>query len=98
MGKAARLQHRVERREAHGIVWPPPYVVGVIVFGAACAVIAYVILDAFGPSWMAPANEGFGGRIPGVLVALSIGVLAVAPLVVVLGRRLRRQQASVRRR
>jgi len=98
MGKAARLQHRVERREQHGIVWPPPYVVAVIVFAAACTVIAYVILDHFGPSWMAPTHEGFGGRVPGVLAALSVGVLATAPLVIVLGRRLRREQVPVRRR
>jgi hypothetical protein len=98
MGKAARLQHRVERREPHGIVWPPTYVVGVIVFAAACVVIAYVLLDHFGPSWLIPPDEGFGGRIPGVVVALSIGVLATAPVVIVLGRRLRRQQLPIRRR
>jgi protein-S-isoprenylcysteine O-methyltransferase Ste14 len=98
MGKAARLQHRVERREPAGIVWPPQFVVALIACVAVCAIVAYLILDRVGTSWVAPAHEGLGGRGAGALVALLLGVLASLPLYVVLGRRLRRHQQAARRR
>jgi len=98
MGKAARLQHRVERRDAPGIVWPPQYVVALLGFAVVCAVVAYVILDRVSTSWVAPAGEGLGSRGAGALVALSIGVLAALPLYVVMGRRLRRQKEAAKRR
>jgi uncharacterized RDD family membrane protein YckC len=98
MGKAARLQHRVERREPVGIVWPPQFVVAIVALAAVAAVVAYLVLDRVGTSWVAPAGQGLGGRVAGALVALSIGVLAAVPLFVVLARRLRRQQFGARRR
>jgi hypothetical protein len=98
MGKAARLQHRVERREPAGIVWPPQFVVAVIALAAVGTVVAYLILDRVGTSWVAPSGQGIGGRVAGGLVALSLGVLAAVPLFVVLARRLRRQQYAARRR
>jgi hypothetical protein len=98
MGKAARLQSRVERREPRGIVWPPPFVVAVIALAAVCAVVAYLVLDHVGTKWVAPAHEGLGARGAGALVALSIGVLGALPLYVVLARRLRRHQQAARRR
>jgi hypothetical protein len=98
MGKAARLQHRAERRETPGIVWPPQFVVALIAFVAVCAVVAYLILDRVGTSWVAPAGEGLGSRGAGALVALLLGVLAALPLYVVLGRRLHREKEAAARR
>jgi protein-S-isoprenylcysteine O-methyltransferase Ste14 len=98
MGKAARLQHRVERREPAHIVWPPQFVVAIIALAAVVTVVAYLILDHVGTSWVAPAGEGLGGRGAGALVAVLLGVLAAVPLYVVLARRLRRRQFGARRR
>ena len=98
MGKAARLQHRVERRDPPGVIWPPQFVVAVIAMAAVCAVVAYLILDRVGTSWVAPAGEGLGGRGAGALVAVLLGILAALPLYVVLGRRLHRQKEAARRR
>jgi hypothetical protein len=98
MGKAARLQHRVERRDPKRIAWPKRYIVVVIGLVVACALVAYLILDEVGTSWVAPDGQGLGGRTPGALVALVLSLLVVLPFVPVIDRRLqRRHHGSLRR-
>ena len=98
MGKAARLQHRVERRDPRRVAWPPRYIVFVIGLVVACALVAYVILDKVGTSWVAPAGQGLGGRTPGALVALVLSLLVVLPFVPVIDRRLQRRHHGLPRR
>jgi protein-S-isoprenylcysteine O-methyltransferase Ste14 len=97
IGKAVRRQHRVERRDAPGIVWPPQYVVALIACVVVCAVVAYLILDRVGTSWVAPAHEGLGGRGAGALVALMIGVLR-APAVCGAGAAAASSEEAAKRR
>jgi protein-S-isoprenylcysteine O-methyltransferase Ste14 len=97
MGKAARLQHRVERREPARVAWPPQFVVGVFALIVVAALVIYVVLDNVGTSWVAPARQGVGGRIPGALVAVAVGLIVVMPFVPIIDRRLQRRRIRTRR-
>lgn len=98
MGKAARLQHREARRDPKRVAWAPRYIVFVVGLVVVGALIAYVILDKVGTSWVAPDGQGLGGRTPGVLVALVLSLLVVLPFVPVIDRRLQRRHHGSPRR